>query len=121
MKKLVIVATLCGAGILASAAQAKDLADLIQTEPRFSMVINKKLFDTERCLIQADTLTSPIIYRQPDIPGKVMMVYPHKVQNNGGVKAVVILEDINHTKVRFWGPGRYLRDIENCFQASLND
>lgn len=66
---------------------AADLAGLLKTQPVFSNVTSKNLYDVERCMIEVDAPIMPTVYRQPDRPQRAMLVW----DGGGGIGGVVLL------------------------------
>ena len=63
----------------------------------------KPLGDIERCLIDLPGIPAPNVYRQPDRPGKVTIIWIANGQFNGTAMARADLESVPRgTMVRLW-------------------
>lgn len=67
--------------VAATPGYAADVAGLMKTVPVFSKVTGKNMYELERCMIEVDGPIMPHVYRQPDRPQRVMMVW----DGGGGV------------------------------------
>ena len=68
--------------------------------PEINAVSSKNIYDIERCLIHMDRISIPYVYRQPDRPNEVMLIW----QSNG--QTTVSRADLKKvdsgTHVRIW-------------------
>ncbi len=108
------IAALFAASIPA-AVVAADLGGLLKTQPVFTQTTDKKLYDLERCMIEVDAPIMPIVYRQPDRPQRVMLVWDGG-SGVGGVSAATQLDGLENAKVTFWGREKILRRIKPCLE-----
>lgn len=87
----------------------KRVEDDFQSEARLN--------DIERCLIDLDGILAPYVYRQPDRPDVVTILY---VAGNSGIAAgkVVIESSGNRSRVRVWGAN--WKGIRRCAPPASN-
>lgn len=87
--------------LLMIAAQAGQIAKFDDRAPSAEFVSAAKLEDVERCLIRA--LAPPQVYRQPDRPDEVTLVWPGVSISAGNAAARVDLSRVNgRTSVKAW-------------------
>lgn len=102
-----------------TAAWTADLAGLIKTQPVFAMTTSKRMYDLERCMIEVDAPTMPHVYRQPDRPDRVMLVWDGG-DGLGGVSAAAQLEGVDNARIAFWGREKILRRIRPCLEIAYS-
>lgn len=61
--------------MLPTCVQAADLHKARAAPVEFTYESSRDIFDVERCLIEVDTPTLPVVYRQPDRPGQTLIAY----------------------------------------------
>ncbi|WP_273301260.1 hypothetical protein [Sphingomonas ursincola] len=113
--RIVILAAL----VAATPGYAADVAGLMKTVPVFSKVTGKNMYELERCMIEVDGPIMPHVYRQPDRPQRVMMVWDGG-GGVGGVSAAVLIDGIEDAKVTFWGREKVLRRIKPCMELAYS-
>jgi hypothetical protein len=94
-------------------AVAADLTGLMKTNPVASQTTSKGLYDLERCMIGVDGPSMPYIYRQPDRPERVTVVWDG-TGGMGGVSAAAQIDNLENARVTFWGREKILRRITPC-------
>ena len=101
------------------AASAADLANFMNREPVNQIRTEKRLYDVERCIINAEGPSMPFVYRQPDQPERVIIVWDivWDARSIGGVSAAVELNGLANTELRFWGRERIMRRIRPCIEG----
>ena len=61
--------------LMASPVLADDIGGVRAKPPEFTAKVAMNLFDVERCVIDTDNIGKPWVYRQPDRPDAVMLVW----------------------------------------------
>ena len=85
---------------LANAANAGPISKFESKKPDFEAVSRIALFDIERCLTDMDGWPVPYIYRQPDRPNEINMLW---VITNGSTAARAhLLQSDTGVTVRIW-------------------
>lgn len=86
--------------LLTSAATAGPISKFDSKKPDFEGVSQVALFDLERCLTDMDGWPVPYIYRQPDRPNEINMLW---VVTNGSTaaRAHLVKSEIGVT-IRIW-------------------
>lgn len=107
----------CLLAIAPSAVWAADLAGLINTTPVFTTATVKRMYDLERCMIEVDAPIMPHVYRQPDQPERVMLVWDGG-NSIGGVSAAAKIEGVDNARITFWGREKILRRIKPCLEIT---
>lgn len=115
-----LVATAVVAATWLSPAIASDVAGLMKTQPVFSNTTNKNMYDLERCMIEVDGPIMPHVYRQPDRPQRVLMVWDGG-GGVGGVSAAAQIDGVDKAKVTFWGREKVLRRIKPCLDLAYSE
>lgn len=100
-------------------AVAADVAGLMKTQPVFSSETVKNMYDLERCIVEVDAPIMPHIYRQPDRPQRVLIVWDGG-GGLGGVSAALQIDGIERASVAFWGREKILRRVEPCLTLAYN-
>jgi hypothetical protein len=62
----------------------------------------------------------PHVYRQPDRPQRVLMVWDGG-GGVGGVSAAAQIDGVEKAKVTFWGREKVLRRIKPCLDLAYSD
>ena len=101
-------------------AFASDVAGLMKTEPVYSAITGKNMYDLERCMVEVDGPIMPHVYRQPDRPQRVLMVWDGG-GGVGGVSAAAQIDGVEKAKVTFWGREKVLRRIKPCLDLAYRD
>jgi hypothetical protein len=94
-----------------SPALADDIGGVRKKQPEFSAGSQKGLFDIERCMIDTDNIGKPWVYRQPDMPERVMLVWE---SSDFGNATVLEMNGIKDTKIAFWGRDKVWRKVQPC-------
>jgi hypothetical protein len=68
--------------------------------PDLSFVTLASLFDVERCLIDMPKQLAPVVYRQPDRPDEVTIIYPDQYGLSNG--RVDLKKSNSGTQVTAW-------------------
>lgn len=100
-------------------APAADVAGLTKTQPVFSSATTKNMYDLERCIIEVDAPIMPHIYRQPDRPQRVLIVWDGG-GGLGGVSAALQIDGIERASIAFWGREKVLRRVEPCLTIAFS-
>lgn len=97
-----IAAAICVA--CASGSAAGPLSKFDDRKPELEITAPSKLEDIERCLINMDGWLAPIVYRQPDRPDDVSLLW---LGPNGLASAKVELHRSGSgTSVKSWMPAK---------------
>lgn len=108
---LVLVTLLIGGGAAAQAAPNGPISKF-NDRPREEYISPRFIFDIERCLIDSPGW-SPAVYRQPDKPDQVQMLWISSSDYTGGAKARLDLTKVDGgTKVVAWPSSTFLRRQE---------
>lgn len=68
--------------------------------PDLSYASSAPIYEIERCLIDMPNAVAPSVYRQPDRPGEVTLVWPNQFGNSIG--RVTLSGSDTRTAVRSW-------------------
>ncbi|MFZ1742661.1 MAG: hypothetical protein WAT93_07395 [Pontixanthobacter sp.] len=107
-----------GCLILASPAFADDIGGVREKPPEFTAEIELNLFDVERCIIDTDNIGKPWVYRQPDRPNEVMLVWE---SSDFGNATVLEMKGLNRITMKFWGRNKVWRKVQPCIGRSEKD
>ncbi len=116
-----IATSIIACATLPVATKASDVAGLMKTQPVFSQVSGKRMYDLERCIVEVDAPVMPFVYRQPDRPQRVLYVWDGNGGGAGGVSAAAQIDGIENAKVTFWGREKILRRIKPCLELAYSD
>ena len=72
-------------------ATASDLADKLATNPKSEGIVQRSIYDIERCLIMIEG-PIPQVFRQPDRPDTAMIVWAYDYGNKTNF---VVLKSVN--------------------------
>ena len=106
IRSLVVVAL-----VVAVPCSADDIGSVRKKVPEFTATIDKNLFDLERCVIDTDNIGKPWIYRQPDMPERVMLVWE---SSDFGDATVLEMNGLKPVNLKFWGRNKAWRKIQLC-------
>jgi hypothetical protein len=96
---------------IAAPCSADDIGSVRQKVPEFTANSDKNLFDVERCIIDTDNIGKPWVYRQPDRPEQVMLVWE---SSDFGDATVLEMSGLRPVELRFWGRNKAWRKIQPC-------
>ncbi|WP_156441537.1 MULTISPECIES: hypothetical protein [Sphingomonadales] len=82
----IIRAGACCALTLSAAAMAGPISKWDSRTPEYRYVSSASMYDAERCMIDTEGWPASIVYRQPDRPDRVTILY---VQPDGKTRARV--------------------------------
>jgi len=96
------------AGMLLAATSALVTAagpfSKFNEKPPLQLTSGRVMEDVERCLIDMDGMLAPIVYRQPDRPDAVSLLW--KSPNGLSVGRVDLARTANGTLIRSWFPAK---------------
>ena len=102
--------------MMATSVSAGPISKFGDREPNASFVTSRAAGDIERCLIDVDGVMAPHVYRQPDRPDAVQIIYPGGFP--AGVKSVArvdLADAAAGTKVSIWtSPDIKLQKLSDC-------
>ena len=105
--KILLIASL----VFAAPCSADDIGSVRQKVPEFTASSDKGLFDIERCVIDTDNIGKPWVYRQPDRPESVMLVWE---SSDFGDATVLEMSGLGPVILKFWGRNKAWRKIQTC-------
>lgn len=114
--RLVIFALI--ASIVASPALADDIGGVRAKSPEFTAEVDMNLFDVERCIIDTDNIGKPWVYRQPDRPNDVMLVWE---SSDFGNATILEMKGSDRISIKFWGRNKVWRKVQPCIGRSEDD
>lgn len=103
---------------ISSAASADAIGSVRQKTPEFTATISLDLFDVERCMIETDNIGKPWVYRQPDRPNSVMLVWE---SSDFGNATILEMNGRNPIEIKFWGRNKAWRKVQPCIGRSESD
>lgn len=112
MRLIILAAAI---SVIATPAFADDIGEVLAKPPEFTAVVDMNLFDVERCIILTDNIGKPWVYRQPDRPEAVMLVWE---SSDFGNATVLEMRGIKPIKMRFWGRNKAWRKAQPCIGRS---
>lgn len=115
MKRIVVASMLL---FTAGPALADSIGAARAKPPEFTAEVALNAFDVERCIIDADTIGKPWIYRQPDRPNEVMIVWE---SSDLGAATVLEMRGLNPIQMKFWGRNKAWRKVQPCIGRSESD
>jgi hypothetical protein len=100
-------------------AHADDIGSVRKKVPEFSATVPMNMFDIERCVIDTDNIGKPWVYRQPDRPNDVMLVW--ESSDFGNATVLEMHKDGNTTTMKFWGRNKAWRKAQPCIGRKESD
>lgn len=97
---------------------ADDIGGVRAKPPEFTADVPKNLFDVERCIIDTDNIGKPWVYRQPDRPEDVMLVWE---SSDFGDATVLEMHGLQKIKMKFWGRNKVWRKVQPCIGRAEKD
>lgn len=97
--------------VMAAPCSADDIGSVRQKVPEFTASSDKSMFDVERCIIDTDNIGKPWVYRQPDRPEQVMLVWE---SSDFGDATVLEMSGLRPVALKFWGRNKAWRKIQPC-------
>ena len=104
--------------LLASPASADSIGAVRAKPPEFTAKVPLALFDVERCVIDTDNIGKPWVYRQPDRPEDVMLVWE---SSDLGSATVLEMHGLQNVEMKFWGRNKVWRKVQPCIGRSESD
>lgn len=111
MKKIMPI--LCLALLTPGIAHADDIGSVRKKVPEFTASTKQRLYDLERCIIDTDNIGKPWVYRQPDMPERVMLVWE---SSDFGDATVLEMSGLDNVQLKFWGRNKAWRKIQTCLE-----
>lgn len=108
-----IIPILCLALLTPGIAHADDIGSVRKKVPEFTASTKQRLFDLERCIIDTDNIGKPWVYRQPDMPERVMLVWE---SSDFGAATVLEMASLDNAQLKFWGRNKAWRKIQTCIE-----
>ena len=100
-------------------AFAADIGEVLAKPPEFTAQVDLNLYDAERCIITTHNIGIPTVYRQPDLPEDVMLVWRSV---NGNVEGLLQMNGSESITVKFRGNDRIWRLMQSCiYQLGKTD
>ncbi len=109
MKK--IISALCLAFLMPGIAMADDIGSVRKKVPEFTASTNQRLYDLERCIIDTDNIGKPWVYRQPDMPERVLIVWE---SSDFGNATVLEMNGLDNVQLKLWGRDKVWRRVQSC-------
>lgn len=100
-------------------ALADDIGRVRQKTPEFTATVALNMFDVERCIIDVDNIGKPWVYRQPDRPNDVMLVW--ESTDFGDATVLEMRKEGNSTSLKFWGRNKAWRKAQPCIGRKESD
>ena len=94
---------------------ADDIGGVREKSPESTAEVPMNLFDVERCVIDTDNIGKPWVYRQPDRPEAVMLVWE---SSDFGDATVLEMRGLQNIKIKFWGRNKVWRKVQPCIGRS---
>lgn len=94
--------------LIATTAQAGPISKFSERAPAQDFVSSRKLEDVERCLIDMKGWLVPNVYRQPDRPDAVTIIWTGVNGLAGG--RVDLARQASGTKLTAWMPAKQIAD-----------
>lgn len=101
--------------LVASPVLADDIGGVSAKPPEFTAEVQMNLFDVERCVIDTDNIGKPWVYRQPDRPEDVMLVWE---SSDLGAATVLEMRGLQNIQIKFWGRNKVWRKVQPCIGRS---
>ena len=108
-----IIPLLCLALLTPGTAFADDIGSVRKKVPEFTASTHQRLYDLERCIIDTDNIGKPWVYRQPDMPERVMLVWE---SSDFGAATVLEMASLDNAQLKFWGRNKAWRKIQTCIE-----
>ena len=94
-------------------AAADDIGSVRKKTPEFTATSNKGLFNLERCMIDTDNIGKPWVYRQPDMPERVMLVWE---SSDFGNATIIEMNGLTVTTIKHWGRNKVWGKVQPCLE-----
>lgn len=115
----VAIAAFGAAFLFSSVVNADGIGSVRKKPPEFAVTVALNLFDIERCVIDTDNIGKPWVYRQPDRPDDVMLVW--ESSDLGAATVLEMHRDGNSTTMKFWGRNKARRKAQPCIGRKESD
>lgn len=102
---------------LPSSAWADKIGDMRAKKPEFTTETTMNIFDIERCVIENVNIGKPWVYRQPDRPNAVSMVWDSREFGN---TTLIEMSGNPIIKIRFWGKDKMWHVLRTCIGQEAN-
>lgn len=102
-----------------SAASADDTGGVRKKTPEFTATVPVNMYDVERCVIDTDNIGKPWVYRQPDRPNDVMLVW--ESSDFGNATVLEMHKEGGTTTMKFWGRNKAWRKAQPCIGRKESD
>jgi hypothetical protein len=103
----------------AGAALADDTGGVRKKTPEFTATVPLNMYDIERCVIDTDNIGKPWVYRQPDRPNDVMLVW--ESSDFGNATVLEMRKEGSTTSMKFWGRNKAWRKAQPCIGRKESD
>lgn len=104
--------------ILPWVARADSIGLVRAKAPEFAATVDLNLYDVERCMIDTDNIGKPWIYRQPDRPHTVLLVWE---SSDFGNATVLEMNGLKPIEIKFWGRNKAWRKVQPCIGRLESD
>lgn len=101
------------AAIISTPAIADDIGSVRKKPPEFTAKSEKGLFNLERCMIDTDNIGKPWVYRQPDMPERVMLVWE---SSDFGNATIIEMNGLAITTIKHWGRNKVWGKVQPCLE-----
>lgn len=98
---------------LSAPALADDIGGVRKKPPEFTATSTKGLYNLERCMIDTDNIGKPWIYRQPDMPERVMLVWESSDLGNA---TIIEMNGLKVTDIKHWGRNKVWGKVQLCLE-----
>lgn len=113
-KNLFLFACLIGFSLASSAVSAEWIGKARARPPEITLQIDKNLFEVERCMIDAPFGSIPSVYRQPDMPDRVVLAW--ETANFSSAITVVEMNGAGLIELKFWGKESAWKALHHCLE-----
>lgn len=103
----------------AGAVNADDTGGVRKKAPEFTATVPLNMYDIERCVIDTDNIGKPWVYRQPDRPNDVMLVW--ESSDLGNATVLEMHKQNSTTSMKFWGRNKAWRKAQPCIGRKESD
>ena len=92
--------------VIPAASVAGPISKWDDRKPDFDYVSRANLYDVERCVVDVDGWPPPIVYRQPDRPDRITIIY---TEHGGTAGRLDLVVKDGLLQVRGWAAPKAIR------------
>ena len=111
---LFLFACLIGFSLTPSAVYAEWIGKAQTRPPEITQQIEKNILEVERCMISAPYGSIPSVYRQPDMPERVVLAW--ETANFSSAITVVEMNGAGLIELNFWGKESAWKALSHCLE-----